>query len=90
MNPPFEGDAYIKHIQHARRFLAPGGVLVAIASSNWIHEVADPKTPSQKRHVAFRDWLRSEGAKWEKLPDGSFKASDISTGVATTMIVIRS
>lgn len=32
MNPPFSGGADIKHVQHAVRFLAPGGVLVAIVA----------------------------------------------------------
>jgi SAM-dependent methyltransferase len=30
MNPPFAGRHYIKHVQHALRFLKPGGVLISI------------------------------------------------------------
>ncbi len=32
MNPPFENAADIKHIEHARKFLRPGGRLVAICA----------------------------------------------------------
>jgi hypothetical protein len=30
MNPPFAGQHYLKHINHALRFLKPGGTLAAI------------------------------------------------------------
>lgn len=30
MNPPFSGRHYAKHVEHARRFLKPGGTLTAI------------------------------------------------------------
>ncbi len=32
MNPPFNGDADIEHVLHARRFLKPDGVLIALMS----------------------------------------------------------
>lgn len=39
MNPPFYGRHYIKHVQHAMRFLKPGGTLVSIlpATAHYDH-----------------------------------------------------
>lgn len=34
MNPPFYGKHYVKHVQHALKFLQPGGTLVAILPSS--------------------------------------------------------
>lgn len=34
MNPPFYGKHYVKHIEHAKRFLKDGGVLVSILPAN--------------------------------------------------------
>ena len=40
MNPPFYGQHYVKHVNHALRFLRPGGVLVAIlpATARYDHD----------------------------------------------------
>lgn len=40
MNPPFYGRHYIKHVEHALKFLKPGGALVAIlpATARYDHE----------------------------------------------------
>lgn len=39
MNPPFYGRHYVKHVQHALKFLKPGGTLVSIlpASAHYDH-----------------------------------------------------
>jgi hypothetical protein len=39
MNPPFYGKHYAKHVEHAKRFLKPGGQLIAIlpASARYDH-----------------------------------------------------
>lgn len=39
MNPPFYGRHYVKHVQHAMRFLKPGGTLVSIlpATAHYDH-----------------------------------------------------
>lgn len=41
MNPPFYGRHYVKHVQHALRFLRPGGILVSIlpATSWYDHKI---------------------------------------------------
>jgi phospholipid N-methyltransferase len=57
MNPPFENASDIKHIEHAKTFLKPGGILVAICAGG----------PRQE------DALKPTADYWEKLPEGSFK-----------------
>lgn len=59
MNPPFENGADVKHIQHAVKFLAPGGRLVAICADG----------PRQKAE------LEPLASLWEPLPPGTFKES---------------
>ncbi len=80
MNPPFEHGADIEHIRHAYTWLAPGGRLVAIASEG-------PFFRSDRKSIAFREWLDSVGGTSEKLPDGSFLPS--GTGVVTRIVVIE-
>lgn len=67
MNPPFYGKHYLKHINHAIRFLKQDGFLTAIlpASAWYDHK----KLP--------------DGGSWRDLPVGSFAASGtrVPTGV---------
>jgi len=57
MNPPFHMRSDIKHIEHARRFLRPGGRLVALCLDGY------------KRAETFQSLADS----WEVLPAGTFK-----------------
>jgi 16S rRNA G1207 methylase RsmC len=34
MNPPFAGQHYVKHVEHAMKFLRAGGILIAILPAN--------------------------------------------------------
>jgi len=45
MNPPFYGLHYVKHVQHAMKFLKPGGVLTAIlpVTARYDHQLLDGK-----------------------------------------------
>jgi len=74
MNPPFVGKHYQKHVEHARKFLKPGGVVYAILP---ITAVTDHGFISEKD---LRGW-----DKWRDLPIGSFSESgtNINTGIAT-------
>lgn len=56
MNPPFHMRADIRHIQHARTFLKPGGKLAAICFNTRQREAA----------------LRALCSTWEALPEGAF------------------
>lgn len=70
MNPPFYGKHYAKHVEHALKFLKPGGVLTAIL-------------PASARHD--HGLLDHMGGRWEDLPVGSFSESgtNINTVVLT-------
>lgn len=81
MNPPFEDRQDVAHVRHAYDLLKPGGRVVAIMSEG-------PFFGSDKRATEFRDWLDEVGGVSEQLPEGSFKDSDRSTGVATRLVVI--
>lgn len=71
MNPPFYGKHYQKHVEHARKFLKPGGVLYAILPITAVtdHGFVEPG----------RGW-----DVWKDLPPGSFSESgtNINTGIA--------
>ncbi len=73
MNPPFAGRHWRKHLDHARRFLAPGGVLVCIlpASAHYDHNVTG-----------------EFGGTWTDLPVASFAESgtNIPTGYLLTSV----
>jgi len=67
MNPPFYGTHWAKHVDHAMKFLKPGGTLLSIlpASAYYDHRKLLPK-----------------GSRWHDLPVASFHESgtNIPTG----------
>lgn len=79
INPPFENLADVDHVQHAYKFLRPGGVLVAVMSPG-------PFFRSSTKAIGFREWLEAVGGQAENLPEGSFKES--GTGVNTKLVTI--
>lgn len=81
MNPPFEKGQDIDHIRHAYSLLNDGGRVVCIMSEG-------PFYRSDKKATEFREWLDSLGGVSEKLPEGSFKTAERSTGVNTRLVVI--
>ena len=76
MNPPFEKGADIKHIQHAARFLAPGGRIVAICANG------------PRQNEILRPIVEEAGGTWEVIPAGTFKKS--GTNVATVLLSFTS
>lgn len=66
MNPPFKQGRDIKHIEHARRLLAPGGRLVALCANR----------PRQQAK------LRPAAIEWYPLPDGSFRSEGTNVAAA--------
>ncbi len=66
MNPPFANGADIQHIEHAMKFLKPGGRLVAICANG----------PRQQER------LRPILDTWETLPAATFKSSGTSVNTA--------
>lgn len=72
MNPPFVGKHYQKHVEHARKFLKPGGALFAILPVTAVTDHGFVTVPKYGRDV------------WQDLPVGSFSESgtNINTGIA--------
>lgn len=79
MNPPFENGQWMEHIMHAWKFLAVGGVMIAIAPPG----TDAPRTAKEKEYAA---WLAAHTWVSFDLPEGSFKAS--GTAVSTRMLVV--
>lgn len=75
MNPPFTGDADVRHVTHAWEFVKPGGTLVAIMWPAW-HQ--SPSTAAQR---AFAALVRSVGGEVEDVPAGTFEHTDVATVV---------
>lgn len=78
MNPPFTNLSDVKHVNRAYKFLADGGILVAIMSPAWTYR-------SDKLATAFREFIESVDSTWEMLPDDSFAESgtNVRTGILT-------
>lgn len=79
-NPPFSNNQDIDHIYKMYDCLKVGGTLVSISSESWV-------TGSQKKQIAFRDWLYEVGAEVIDIPRGEFKES--GTMVGGKIIVIN-
>lgn len=80
MNPPFDGQRDIDHVNHAVQFLKPGGVLVAIMSASF-------EFRENAKAVAFRAMVERMRGEIRDLPPGSFKES--GTMVNTVLVTLR-
>jgi hypothetical protein len=80
MNPPFTRLQDQRHIRHAYHLLAPGGIVVSVATPGYQYR-------QDAESAAFRGWLNEVGAEVEDLPEGSFSSS--GTNVNTVLIKIR-
>ena len=79
-NPPFSRNQDIDHVLHMVKFLKPGGTLSVIMSQSWM-------AGSQKKQVAFRDFLAANQAHIEPIDAGAFKES--GTSVATAHVTFK-
>ena len=79
MNPPFARQADIHHVNHALKFLKPGGLLVSVMSSGVTFR-------SNRLTTEFRSMIDERGGEIMPLPEGSFKES--GTGVNTVIVKI--
>lgn len=79
MNPPFGRQADIKHVNHALKFLKPGGLLVSVMASSVTFR-------SNKLTTDFRQLIEERGGHIEELPEGAFKSS--GTMVNTVIVTI--
>ena len=73
MNPPFSRNQDIKHVNHALKFLKPGGRLVAIMSPNVSRD-------------GFRQLVDEHQATYETIEAGAFKES--GTNIETILVTI--
>lgn len=80
MNPPFTRGQDIDHIQRAYSLLAPGGRLVSVLSMS-------PLFRTDKRSVAFREWIVTVGAEVEDLEDATFRSSGTDVRASLLRIV---
>jgi len=80
MNPPFSKCQDRTHILKAYERLAPGGILVSVASSSILWR-------TDNRAEVFRDFLSGVHASIEELDEGAFKES--GTMVRTCIVKIR-
>lgn len=81
MNPPFAKRADVFHVNHALKFLKPGGRLVAIMSASVTFR-------DDKYTTRFREAVQERGGSIEPNDKGAFKES--GTMVNTVTVVIPS
>lgn len=72
-NPPFTKNQDIDHLTKMYSVLKDGGTLVCITSESWV-------TGSQKKQVAFREWLDSIDTEVIDIERGAFKESGTMVG----------
>jgi predicted RNA methylase len=78
MNPPFTKGADMQHVEHALRFLKPGGLLVSVMS--WVVTEHNPRT------ATFRNLIEARGGTVEPVAAGAFKES--GTDMPTVIVAI--
>lgn len=85
LNPPFSGETFIKHIQHAQKFLRPGGVLISVAPTDW---ATNPSKSAACTTIYEKALVNSE----EFMNTGGFFEVGTFPGVSceTTLIVLDS
>ncbi len=80
MNPPFSSLQDLAHCRLAYDLLKTGGRMVCITGPSWQYR-------SDKKSVAFKQWIEDVGAEVEELPAGTFK--DSGTSVRSLLLVIN-
>lgn len=79
MNPPFRSGKDVEHVNHALRFVKPGGTLVAVMSAGVAHS-------TRTAAVAFRGMVEARAGWIEQLPPETFKGA--GTLVRALLVVI--
>jgi predicted RNA methylase len=82
MNPPFARRQDILHVEHALRFLRPGGRLVALVSAG-IESRSDAAT------VRLRERIQEQGGSIERLPPGSFRSAGTDVQVCLVDVALQ-
>lgn len=79
MNPPFGKGQDVRHVEHALRFLVPGGLLVAVMSAGVTFREG-------KAFAGFRAMVAERGGATETLDPGAFRES--GTNVSTVIVTV--
>ena len=79
-NPPFAKNQDIDHIRTMYSHLSDEGRIVSIASNHW-------RSSTNKKEVAFREWLEELNAEIIDLDGGTFKES--GTMVSACIVIIN-
>jgi len=79
MNPPFAGKADVAHVQHALRFLKPGGVLVSVMSAGVTYR-------TDRATAGLREAVTEAGGAIEQLPLRAFAESGTDAGTVIVTI----
>lgn len=79
MNPPFHGQADIRHVVHAMRMLRVGGTLAAVMGAGVLSN-------GNKLAEQFRAFVEANDGEIEELPAGSFVQS--GTNVNTVLVTM--
>lgn len=74
MNPPYDKNTWVKHIEHAWKFLKDGGRLVAIC-------------PNAQHNRFFKKFIEGKDYSIEEIEAGAFAES--GTQIATMIVVIN-
>lgn len=86
-NPPFSGGRDLVHVQHALRFLKPGGRLVAITSSGWRRRTESTSAGAPSRaHREFAALVERLRGEVTYIKAGAFAA--VGTDVETCLVVL--
>lgn len=84
MNPPFRTpgrpQADIDHVDHAFRWLKPGGILVSVMSAGILFR-------ENRKTLDFRARMEAMGGEFTLLPEGSFRES--GTDVNTCVLLVE-
>lgn len=78
MNPPFGGQADIRHVTRAMRFLKSGGTLVSVMSAGITFR-------QDRLTTEFREFADRHGGMIEALPPGSFRES----GTMVNAVIVK-
>jgi len=91
MNPPFTGERDIDHVNHALRFLKPGGTLVAVMSAGTEFRETQKAIAFRAKIEALRgrargSWRNGWNKHWRDLPEGSFR--EVGTNINTLLLTV--
>ena len=83
MNPPFSRQADIHHVNHAIKFLKPGGILVSVMSAGVMFR-------TNRLTIDFKNMVDAHDGEIIPLPEGSFRESGTDVNTVIVKMVAAS